>query len=94
VDAIFLIFNKASDGISHNTLESKAGCYSLRGWTNRWIKHWLDDWTQGVVVNAGTKEITAGVCTRMCLDSDFVTGRRRGVALVSRLMLMPNLWGQ
>ena len=61
VDAVFLSFNKASDRVSHITLESKAGCYGLHGWTIRWMKHWVNDWSQKVVVNTGTKGITAGV---------------------------------
>lgn len=90
VDAIFLSFNKASDHVSCNTFETEAGYYSLHGWTTRWMKHCLYDWTQRV--NANIKGITAEVCTGICPDCDYVTWRRRGIALMPSLQLMPNWW--
>lgn len=73
VDAFFLSFNKASDYVLHNSLESKEVCYGLHECTTREVKHCPDDWTQSVVVNASIKGITAGICTQMCLDYDYVT---------------------
>lgn len=31
-------FSKAFSTVSHNTLVSELGCYSVDGWTTRWVK--------------------------------------------------------
>lgn len=51
---------------------------------------WLYDLTQRV--NANIKGITAEVCTGICPDCDYVTWRRRGIALMPSLQLMPSWW--
>ena len=51
VDVVYLDFSKAFDSVSHNILMEKLAAHGLDGRMLRWVKHWLDGWTQKVVVN-------------------------------------------
>jgi len=51
VDVIYLDFGKAFDTASHSTLLEKLAAHGLDGCTLCWVKNWLDDWAQRVVVN-------------------------------------------
>ncbi len=64
VDLILLDFSKAFDKVNHEKLLSKLHHYGIRGKTLKWIKSFLDDRTQSVVVNgktSGTIPVSSGV---------------------------------
>ena len=50
-DVIYLDFSKAFDTVSHSTLLQKLTARDLDGYALGWIRNWLEDWTQRVVVN-------------------------------------------
>ncbi|KAK4815342.1 LOW QUALITY PROTEIN: hypothetical protein QYF61_000174 [Mycteria americana] len=64
VDVVHLDFSKAFDTVSHSILLEKLAAHGLDGRTLPWVKNWLDDWAQRVVVN-GVKSswqlVTSGV---------------------------------
>ena len=51
IDSILLDFSKAFDKVDHNKLCFKLDHYDVRGKTLSWIKNYLQDRTQTVVVN-------------------------------------------
>ena len=51
VDLILLDFSKAFDKVSHEKLLLKLSNYGVRGGTLKWVKSFLDNRTQTVVVN-------------------------------------------
>ncbi len=51
VDLILLDFSKAFDKVSHEKLLLKLSHYGIRGKTLKWVKSFLDNRTQSVVVN-------------------------------------------
>ena len=51
VDLILLDFSKAFDKVSHEKLILKLSNYGVRGETLKWVKSFLDNRTQSVVVN-------------------------------------------
>ncbi|GAB0186991.1 mitochondrial enolase superfamily member 1 [Grus japonensis] len=64
VDVVYLDFSKVFDTISHIMLLEKLAAHGLDGHTLCWVKNWLDDQAQRVVVN-GVKSswqlVTSGV---------------------------------
>ena len=51
MDVIYLDFVKAFDSVSHSSLLEKLAAHGLDGCSLCWVKNWLDDQAQGVVVN-------------------------------------------
>ena len=64
VDSIYLDFSKAFDTVPHRRMLGKLEAYGIRGNSLRWIKGFLYDRTQEVVVN-GTKSEPASVISRI-----------------------------
>ena len=60
IDSILLDFSKAFDKVDHNKLCFKLDHYDVRGKTLSWIKNYLQDRTQTVVVN-GKNSVKAPV---------------------------------
>ena len=63
-DTLIMDFSKAFDKVSHNRLIYKLDRYGIRGNTQNWIKSFLQDRTQSVVVNGTRSEevaVTSGV---------------------------------
>ena len=64
VDVFYLDFSKGFDTVLHNILVEKLAAHGLDGCTLRWVKHWLDDWAQRVVVNGAESSwqlVTSGI---------------------------------
>ena len=59
-DVVVMDFSKAFDKVSHHLLVDKLSRYGIQGHTNRWIKNWLSDRTQTVVLE-GERSYTARV---------------------------------
>ena len=59
-DVIVMDFSKAFDKESHYLLVEKLSRYGIQGHTNMWIKNWLSDRTQTVVLE-GERSYTASV---------------------------------
>ncbi len=53
-DAVVLDFSKAFDKVSHSKLVAKLGHYGVRGRTNAWIRDFLTDRKQTVVLNGAS----------------------------------------
>ncbi|KAK4822693.1 hypothetical protein QYF61_019562 [Mycteria americana] len=51
VDVVYLDFSKVFDTVSHSILLEKLDAHGLDGCTLHWVKNWLDDRAQRVVVN-------------------------------------------
>ena len=64
IDAILLDFSKAFDKVPHQRLLIKLEHYGVRGTTLQWIKSFLSDRTQKVVVegkSSSSSPVTSGV---------------------------------
>lgn len=64
IDTIYFDFAKAFDKVPHGRLVNKLEAYGIRGNTLRWIKNYLDNRKQSVVVNgevSSTIDVTSGV---------------------------------
>jgi len=51
VDIVYVDFSKAFDTIYHGILLEKLAAHCLDGCILHWVKNWLEDWAQRVVVN-------------------------------------------
>ena len=64
IDVIYLDFQKAFDTIPHQRLLSKVHAYGIRGKVNEWIRNFLLNRRQRVVLNNSKStwsEVTSGV---------------------------------
>ena len=70
VDVVCLDFSKAFDTVSHRILLENLAACDLDRYTLRWLRNWLDIWTQRVVVNGVTSSwyewCSLGVSTGAC----------------------------
>ena len=57
VDLILLDFSKAFDTASHQRLLTKLAHYGIKGDIYKWIKFWLSQRTQRVVVDRESSEL-------------------------------------
>ena len=63
-DVLILDFSKAFDCVAHRRLISKLNYYGIKEETNNWIKNWLSDRTQTVILNghkSSVAPVTSGV---------------------------------
>ncbi|KAF2358736.1 Reverse transcriptase domain [Trinorchestia longiramus] len=51
VDLVYLDFEKASDKVPHERLMAKVEAHGIRGNYSRWIRNWLTDRTQHMVIH-------------------------------------------
>ena len=64
VDALFLDFTKAFDKVSHRKLCHKLSCYGVKGNLLRWIKDYLTDRSQCVLldrISSKSHQVLSGV---------------------------------
>jgi len=56
VDVVYVDFSKAFDMVSHSVFLGKPAACGLNRYTLLWVRNWLEDCAQRVVVN-GVKSI-------------------------------------
>ena len=56
IDALFLDFSKAFDKVSHRKMCHKLSNYGINGGLLCWIKDYLTDWSQSVVLEGKTSK--------------------------------------
>jgi len=64
VDAVYLVFSKAFNTVSHNILLGKLRKCGLDEWTVRWIENWRNGRAQRVVISGAESSwrlVTSGV---------------------------------
>ena len=64
IDAIFLDFSKAFDRVPHTRLRNKLSFYGIRGPLLQWIRHYLTNRTQKVIIDgisSNPSTVTSGV---------------------------------
>ena len=74
IDVTYLDFRKAFDLVSHEHLIYKLSKYGLNGKILNWIKDFLRNRTQKVVIRgmrSTSREVTAGICSRTTSVPDF-----------------------